>query len=277
MAFQDLRDHWALVTGASSGLGTDFARELARLGCHLVLVARREERLNELAREVRDRHGVQVDVVALDLGTREGPGALHRRVQELGRPVDVLVNNAGFGVYGTHLEADWDRERGMLDLDIAALVHLTKLFAGDMVSRGFGRILQVASIAAYQPCPTYAAYGAAKSFVLHFGEAVNFELRGTGVSCTVLSPGVTRTEFFEVAGQSLTWYQRLAMMQSEEVARTGIEAMVRGRSSVVPGLLNKFTTWSVRFLPRDLATALSWWVLRPDRAGPSGPDRGRAP
>jgi short-subunit dehydrogenase len=138
----------------------------------------------------------------------------------------------------------------MLELDILTLVHMTKLFVKDMVARNFGHVLQIASIGAYQPSPTYATYSAAKSFVLLFGEALSYELRKTKVRVTVLSPGVTKTEFFEVAGQKPTLYQRLAMMESPAVVRIGINAMLRGRPSVVPGLFNALMTWGTRLMPR---------------------------
>jgi short-subunit dehydrogenase len=251
----ELSGRVALVTGASSGLGADFARELAARGCHLVLVARREERMKELEREIRGRHGVDVRVVALDLAEPDAPARLHAQLREADVAVDVLVNNAGFGVYGPFVEVPWEREREMLAVDVVALTHLTKLFARDMVARGRGWILQVASIGAYQPSPSYGTYSAAKSFVLHSGEALAWELRRSGVRVSVVSPGVTKTEFLEVAGQKPSLYQRLAMMESPRVVRVAVDAMLRGKPSVVPGLLNKLTVFMIRFTPRRLAAA----------------------
>jgi hypothetical protein len=248
----DLRGRRALVTGASSGLGADFARVLAERGCALVLVARREDRLKQLAEEIAGRHGVDVRVVAASLSEPDAPRTLHEGLAAEGLEVDVLVNNAGFGVFGPFLSIPWEREREMLELDVVAVVHLTKLFAADMVRRGRGWILQVASIGAYQPTPTYATYSAAKAFVLSFGEALAFELRGSGVSVTVVSPGVTATEFLAVSGQQPTLYQRLAMMQSDDVARAGVRAMLRGKPSTVPGLVNKLPAFLMRFTPRRL-------------------------
>jgi short-subunit dehydrogenase len=225
---------------------------LAEHGCPLVLVARREDRLKQLAEELSSRHGVDVRVVAMSLSEPDAPQVLHERLAAEGLEIDVLVNNAGFGVFGPFLAVPWEREREMLQLDVVALVHLTKLFAADMVRRGRGWILQVASIGAYQPSPSYATYSAAKAFVLSFGEALSFELRRTGVRVTVVSPGVTATEFLQVAGQKPTLYQRLAMMKSEDVARAGIRALVRGKPSTVPGLANKVPTFLMRFTPRRL-------------------------
>jgi short-subunit dehydrogenase len=253
----ELRDRWALVTGASSGIGADLARELAARGAHLVLVARREERLRALADELERAHGVRTRVVAMDLAAPDAPPALHARLAGEGIAVDVLVNNAGFGVYGPFLDVDWEREREMIALDVVALVHLTKLFARDMRARGFGRVLQVASIGAFQPSPTYATYSAAKAFVQSFGEALACELRGTGVTVTVVSPGVTETEFFAVAGQQRSLFQRLTVMPSAKVARIALRAMERGRPLVVPGLANAFTAWSMRLLPRRLQASMA--------------------
>ncbi|PKL74982.1 MAG: oxidoreductase [Candidatus Melainabacteria bacterium HGW-Melainabacteria-1] len=252
----------ALVTGASSGLGVDFARQLAALKADLVLVARRRDRLEDLADELRAAHGVQVDVVPMDIGDSDAPIDLYELLKARGLQIDILVNNAGFGLYGNFLDLDWEREQAMLQLDILTLVHLTKLFARDMASRGWGRILQVASIGAYQPCPTYASYGAAKSFVLNFSEAINYELRGSGVSCSAVSPGVTKTEFHDVSGQDYTPYQKMVMMQSKDVVREGISAMLKGKPSVVPGFANKLTVFSLRLFSRSMATAVAYMTMR---------------
>ena len=256
-----LKNRTALVTGASSGLGVDFARELARLGCNLVLAARREDQLQTVAHEIRTNFGVQVLVMPVDLALGEARQGLYDQLKARGIAVDVLVNNAGFGYYGEFAGVPWDREKAMLDVDILALTHLTKLFIQDMLARDFGFILQVASVGAYQPSPTYATYSAAKSFVLNFGEALNFELHRSGVSCTVISPGVTATEFLKVAGQSPTLYQRLAMMKSPDVARIGIMSMLKRRPSVVPGLMNALMTWTNRFMPRRWSAQAAYWLM----------------
>ena len=248
---------WALITGASSGLGADFARELASRGCNCVLVARRESRLRELAEELARDNGAETEVVSMDLSVPGAPAELHRRLAERGLQVDMLINNAGFGIFDRFLDIPWERERAMIELDVLALVQLTKLFAADMVERGYGRILQVASTAAYQAVPYYATYAGCKSFVLLFGEALNYELAGTGVTCTVLSPGTTDTEFQSVAGHDYTMAMRGSAMSSRDVARTGVEAMLRGRSSVLAGLRNKALVWLERFTPRALITRIA--------------------
>jgi uncharacterized protein len=254
MTATTLRERHALVTGASSGLGADFARELARRGAGLTLVARRQDRLRSLQRELA---GVEVRVAALDLTAPGATDELRRRLDEDGRPVDVLVNNAGFGLYGEFSRLDWERERAMLELDVIVPVHLTKLFMPGMLDRGSGFILNIASIGAYQPSPLYASYSAAKSFVLNFTEALSYELRGSGVRATALSPGIVATEFLQVSGQQASRYQRLLMMDSPTVARIGIDAMLKGRPSLVPGRLNAASVWSNRFLPRRASTALA--------------------
>ncbi len=252
-----LRGKTALVTGASSGLGVDFARELSRRGCNLILVARREDRLRAVQQEIRQACGVSVENIVLDLAAPGAAGVLYQRTAGSGQVVDVLVNNAGFGVYGPHMRIPWEKEAEMLHLDMIVVAQLTKLFGKDMLARNFGYVLLVSSIGGYQPSPTYASYSAAKSFVLNLGEALNYELRKTGVGVTVVSPGVTATEFLKVAGQRTSLYQRLMMMKSADVARIGIEAMLRRRPSIVPGFLNALTVWANRLVPRRTSAAVS--------------------
>lgn len=245
----------ALITGASSGLGRDFAHILAEKGCNLILVARREQRLNDLRDEITGKFSLTVTVIAQDLGHVDASKKLYDIIAARKIEVDILINNAGFGLYGQFIEIPWEQQRTMLELDMLALTELTNLYAKDMLSRGSGQILFVSSIAAYQPTPTYATYAAAKSYVLHFGEALNYELRNTGVSVSVLSPGVTKTEFLQIAGQKATLYQRLVMMESRPVAEIGIRAMLKGKPSVLPGLINKLTAFSVRLVPRRILAA----------------------
>jgi short-subunit dehydrogenase len=247
----------ALVTGASSGLGVDFATILAERGCNVVLVARREDRLRASADELSTKHGVQTHVIAMSLSELGAPQQLYDRIRALGLTIDVLINNAGFGVHGPFADVPWEREQEMLMLDIVALVHLTKLYVRDMLARDSGYILQVSSIGAYQSTPTYGTYSAAKSFVLSFGEALNYELRKSNVKVSVLSPGVTETEFLEVAGQKRTLFQRMSIMPSRPVAEIGIEAMLRGKPSKVAGVMNALTAWSLRFIPRRTQTAMA--------------------
>lgn len=174
--------------------------------------------------------GVQVEVIAMDLEPAEAPQRLYNQLKAAGRDVDVLINNAGFGLHGAFLEIPWERERAMLELDIVTLTHLTKLFAADMVVRRFGFVLLVASIGAYRPYPTYASYLAAKSYVLFFGEALHCELRNSGVNVTLVSPGVTRTEFLEQPGQQPGLCQRTMAMERPAVTRNAIDALPSGKA-----------------------------------------------
>ncbi|MBN1438508.1 MAG: SDR family oxidoreductase [Anaerolineales bacterium] len=262
MAASPLQGKTALVTGASSGLGADFARELADRGCNLILAARRADKLEALRDEIRGRNGVRAETAVTDLSAPDAPQELYDRIRSENLTVDVLVNNAGYALYGEFRSADWAVCRRMLELDVVALTHLTRLFAADMAERRFGYILKVASNGAFQPTPLYAAYCAAKSYVLYFGEALHHELRPHGVGVTVLCPGPTRTEFFEVAGQSLTLYQRLTMMNSPDVARIGIRAMLRKRSCVVAGPLNAAVAGLAPLLPRQFMAGMAARLMR---------------
>jgi len=259
MAEKDLRGKWGLVTGASSGLGVDFARRLAARGCSLILVARREERLREVKSELEDKYGVDARVIPMDLARDEAPRELLDKVHGEGLQVDVLINNAGFGVHGSFVDGDWDRYRTMIKLNVQALVGLTRLVLEGMQERGSGYIMLVASNGAFQPTPEYALYGATKSLVRSFGEALNYELRHSPVSCTVVSPGPTRTEFHDVSGQDRqeNLYIRMLLMESERVTEIGVRAMLRGKSSVVPGFLNTIFAWTAQRGPRRWVTALA--------------------
>lgn len=256
------RGLWALVTGASSGMGKDYASLLAAQGCHLILTARRESALQELAEQLRTAHGIQVEVKPGDLSKAEFREALIEELAVAGKGPDILINNAGFGLFGFFAEQSWSDLQTMLDLDITGVTHLTHLVLPGMRQRKLGYILQVASVGAYQPSPTYAAYAAAKSYVLNFGEALNRELKGSGIRVTVLSPGITKTEFLDVAGQRPTLYQRLFMMPSEPVARLGLKALAKNKPSVIPGLLNKLMAQSLRLMPRRLQAEAAYQLMR---------------
>lgn len=256
------QDRTALITGASSGLGADFARQLAAEGCHLVLVARRLERLQNLQREIQEQFPVQVTVWSQDLARLRAADMLYDALVEKGLKADILINNAGFGMVGDFLDLDEDREEEMLALNMLTLTRLTKLFGRDMAGRGGGHILLVASIAAFQPAPAMASYAASKAYVQSFGEAVAYELRPYGVGVTVLAPGGVLTEFSEAAGQQLnTWHERV-MMQSPEVVAAALNGLERGLPLVVPGLVNQAGVFANRLLPRRLAPRLAHWIMR---------------
>lgn len=256
-----LRGRRALVTGASSGIGAAFCRRLAAAGCDLVVVARREERLKELARVLEAEHGVVVRIETFDLARPDSAGQLAGRLEAEGLEIDLLVNNAGFGLFGREVEIPWAREREMLELDMLTPVALTKAFLPGMLARGRGWVIQVASVAAYQPTPGYAAYAGAKAFLLAWGVALAEELRGSGVNLCVLSPGITESEFFDVAGQRPGLYHRITRMSPERAAEAGLRGVLRGRSSVLPGALNKLGAFLTRLLPRRAQARITGWLM----------------
>lgn len=256
----------ALVTGASSGIGAEFARCLAAQGKDLILVARREDTLDALAQTLRTEHGVTVSVIACDLSATDAADQLFARTHDAGLHVDLLVNNAGFGIHGHFSGQDPDALTRMLQLNVSTLTRLTRLYLTPMIEQGQGQVIQVGSVGSFQPGPLFAAYAATKAYVLSFGEAINFELRGTGVTCTVVCPGVTRTEFLDAAGQNqkLSLYQKLFMMDAPDVARIGLRAAERGRPVVVTGALNKVQIFCLRLVSRRFATMAGYWGLKLD-------------
>ncbi len=251
----------ALVTGASAGIGRELARLAAKDGHDLVVVARRRERLEALAAELTAAHGVQVMVIDADLADRATPANIVERLRGENKPVDFLINNAGFGSCGPFAKAVLDREVEMIHLNIRALVQLTHWFLPEMIVRKSGRILNVASVAGFVPGPYMATYYASKSFVLSFTEALAAELRGTGVSVTASCPGPTETEFGAIAGSAKSKVFQLGAAGAAPVARHAYRAMMAGRVVAIPGLMNKLITQSTRIAPRawlrDLVAGLN--------------------
>ena len=247
----------ALITGASMGLGAEFARLLASEGYDLVLTARNGTRLTSIQKEMEGLHGARVHVIVADLGDPRVPVEIHERVRAAGIEVDVLVNNAGFGHYGMFSESDLDTELNMIQVNVTALVHLTKLFVRDMAARRRGRIVNVASTAGFQPGPLQPVYYATKAFVLSFSEAIANELKGTGVTMTALCPGPTLTGFQARANVGRVRGLRLMMRVSpEDVVRAGYRGMLKGTPVVVPGALNKANVFLLRLVPRRAVTAV---------------------
>lgn len=236
-----------VITGASAGLGAEFARQLAGRGERLVLVARRTDRLDALASELGNARAV-----ALDLGEPGAAGRLLADIADHGERVSTLVNNAGFGLWGRFTELDPDRQGAMIDLNCGALVELSHAVLPAMRERGDGAILNVASTAAFQPGPGMAVYFATKAFVLSFSEALHEELRGSGVRVTALCPGPTATEFGDVAGfKGNGMFDKLSA-SSRDVVRAGLAGLARNRAVVIPGLVNKAGAQGHRLLPRAL-------------------------
>lgn len=239
----------ALITGASSGLGIEFATQLASQGHDLVLTARREREMSDLARELEARHGVQVVIEPLDLSAPDAAADLKQRLDQRRIEPSLLINNAGFGLFGPFIEQDGLKLRDMLQLDVVALTELTHAFGRAMAARGRGRILLVASVAAYQPTPLYAAYGAAKAYVLSLGESLGVEL-APAVTVTVLSPGLMDTGFLEVSGQTPSKAMLRNMVTPADAARLGLDAMFAGRSSAVTGGANRAALFLNRLTSR---------------------------
>jgi len=247
---------WVLITGASSGFGAEFARQYAAQGHSLVLVARRLDRLETLAEQLRQQCGIDVVVEQVDLSDVAAVIQLHQRLRERGIAVDILINNAGHGLQGTFVDGTLDAALAMLQLDVVSLTAVTHVFAQDMRTRGRGKILLVASLLAYQGVEKFAVYAAAKAYVLRLGEALHRELKRDGVTVTVLSPGMSDTGFATAAQQKITPALKLLMMQPAPVVRAGIRALQAGRISVVPGWANKATAMFTKATPRWLHQAV---------------------
>lgn len=258
-------DRVALITGASDGIGRELAKCFAAHKNHLVLVARGEEKLKHLAGEISSAHGVHVSCVSLDLSDPDGARKLHQKVLELGFTVEFLVNNAGVGTFGLFAETDLDRELRMMRLNMISLTALTKLFLPGMLKRGHGRILNVASTAAFQPGPLMAVYYASKAYVLSFSEALANELKGTGVSASVLCPGPTQSGFQQSAGMDSSKLFRRGVMSASDVAEVAYRGLVKGRTTIIPGWRNKILAFSVRLGPRKLLPIIVRFMQEPAR------------
>jgi uncharacterized protein len=248
----------ALITGASSGIGYQLAKLFAHDGYNLVLVSRNETRLNEVAAELLQQYGqVHVTVIAKDLSKDGSAQEVYQETQAQGIHVDVLVNDAGFGEHGLFAETDLDKELAMIHLNVLSLTHLTKLYLRDMLAKKQGRILQLASVASYQPTPLLAVYAATKAYVLSFSEALVNELKDTGVSVTALIPGATDTNFFIAAGAENSNAAHGSLSDPAEVAKAGYQALMRGEDKVVVGLKNQVMTAASNVLPDQANAAMA--------------------
>lgn len=248
----------ALVTGASRGIGAELARVFAEHGHDLAIVARSQEDLDRLAAELRAQHGVNVVVLAYDLAQREAPGRVFADLEQRSLEIDVLVNNAGFGTWGPFAETSLEDELDLIQVNIAALTHLTKLFLRPMLARQSGRILNVASTASFQPGPIMAVYCASKAYVLSFSEALANEVEGSGVTVTALCPGATESSFQERAAMHSARILRGPMMTARAVAEAGVRGTLKGKTIVIPGAVNWLVAESVRIAPRRTVA----WIAR---------------
>ena len=241
----------ALITGASAGIGAEFARYHARKGGDLVIVARRQEPLDALKAELESLHDITVTVIAMDVGTPAQATALYEAVKAKGIEIDVLINNAGFGGHGAFLDRDLAKDQAMIDLNVGALVTLSHHVGQEMKARGKGKMLQVASTAGFQPGPYQATYFATKAFVSSFSQAIDEEMRPHGVTSTALCPGLVNTEFVAVADLEGTGLAKQKGATPASVAKVGYDAMMRGDLiSINEGRLNVMMNWIIPLLPR---------------------------
>ena len=248
---------WTLITGASSGIGADLARVFAGRGYSLGLAARRHERLEVLAAEIRRTHDVPVEILAIDLEDREAPQDLHEMLRERGIAVHTLVNNAGFGLRGYFASLPREKQLAMIDLNVMALTSLSRLMLPGMIERRRGGILNVASLAAFQAGPYMAVYYATKAFVLSLSEALHDEARPHGVTVTALCPGPTESEFSDTAGLKDSRLFRSGVMSSADVARIGVDGYEARRAIVVAGARNRVGAIGAKFAPRFLSRRIA--------------------
>jgi short-subunit dehydrogenase len=254
---------WALVTGASAGIGVALARELAAGGTNLLLTARREERLEALAQELRVAHHIRAEVIAADLARMGGPQGIFAYTQEKGIEVELLINNAGFGAYGELAKTDLPRLLDMVQVNCSAVVQLTRLFLPSMLQRRRGDILILASTASFQAVPFISTYAATKAFDLLFAEGLAEEVKPFGVRVCALCPGSTESEFHNVAGQAGLVAAMKNRESAEKVAKVGLQALAAGRSYVISGNANYFGVHMQRLVPRRLVTRVSARMFRP--------------
>lgn len=251
----------ALVTGASSGIGYEFTKVLAKNKYDLILVSRNKEKLQKIKKEIEREYKVKVYLFKSDLSKLDKVKKFYQKVKN--EEIGILINNAGVGDFGKFLDTSWEKDNEVIDLNVKALTLLTKLFSEKMIEKGEGKILNVASVAAFQPGPYLAVYSATKSYVLHFSEALAEELKGTGVTVTALCPGLTMSNFFKRSGISddemKTWGNFATV---KEVAEYGYEMMMKNKVIAIYGLRNKFSIFLKRFLPRNFVTKIIGQVLK---------------
>lgn len=254
---------WALITGGSVGIGGALADAFAEHGHDLILVARNRDKLEARGRDIRRRFGVQVACLPEDLTDAGAPARLHRAITDRSFDVHYLINNAGVGLYGQFATTNLDAELKMIQLNVTSVVDLTKRFLPSMIERRSGRILNVASTAAFVPGPWMSVYYATKAFVLSFSEAINYELKAKGITVTTLCPGPTESEFKVRAGSQRSRLFEAFVMDAPRVARVGYDAMMRGKPLAIPGLRNKLIPVAARLAPRSMVAELSHRAARP--------------
>jgi len=251
----------ALITGATSGIGYEFSKVFAKNRYNLVIVSRNREKLNAVAGELGQLHDIQVKAISKDLCKFSAPQELYDEISAGNIDIDVLVNNAGVGLNGRVVDLSAAKQMDLIQLNIASLTILCKLFGADMVKKSSGSILNVASTAAFQAGPFMSTYYASKAYVLMFSEGLNAELKRTGVTVTTLCPGPTRTDFFRRAGMKGSKLEKIPfLMTPAEVAGIGFSGLRKGKRIVIPGLVNKILAFSARVLPRGLITTITGYL-----------------
>lgn len=252
----------ALITGASGGIGYEIAKIFAKNGVNLILVARNINKLNELKSELERQYSIMVYTIGKDLSVIKSVQEVYEEINRQNIIIDFLINNAGFGDFGFFTETDGKKEEQMINLNISALTLFTKLFLKEMVNRGSGKIMNIASTAAFQPGPLMAVYSATKSYVLNFSQAINNEVRTRGVTVTALCPGPTESGFQEVSGMKESKIvTKLKMPSSKTVAEFGFKAMMKGKPVAIHGFINRMLVFSLRFTPRNIVVKLTRILL----------------
>lgn len=247
----------ALITGASSGIGKAFAELFAKDGINTVLVARSEGKLKDIAENLKTTYNIETKVMPMDLSEEDAPQKLYEKLKSDGTDIEFLINNAGFGDYGLFNETNIKKESDMLALNINTLTFTTKLFIKDMIERGSGKIVNVASTGAFQPCPYMAVYCATKSYVLNFSEAIHTEFKKKGVTVTALCPGATDTGFQGNAGADKSKLFKKKIATPEQVASYGYKSMMKGKAVAVHGFKNKLLAFSTRLMPRSVVRCVT--------------------
>jgi short-subunit dehydrogenase len=258
----DWRGKWALVTGASAGIGVELATQLAAGGTHLLLTARRRDRLEVFSQKLKTAHGIQTEIFVADLAQPDSAEKLFAFTKQKGLVIDLLINNAGFGQYGELTQVATQRLLDMVQVNCTAVVHLTRLFLPDMIARRRGHVLILASTASFQAVPYISTYAATKAFDLLFAEGLGEEMKPYGIRVCALCPGSTESEFHAVAGQE-QFTRKHHKETAEKVARTGLQALAEGKSYVISGLANSLGANMQRLVPRRLVTRIAASMFRP--------------
>ena len=256
------RGSWAFVTGASSGLGAEFARQLAHQGANLVLSSRNEQKLRRVAEDLARVNGVTTHAIAADLGVPGGAGQLLTALDALDLPILHVVNNAGFGSVGPFANSEPEREERMVRVNVESVVSIARYFLPRLLARGQGGLIQVASTSAFQPTPLMATYGASKAFVLSFSLSIAEEARGSGVRVMALCPGPVPTGFQEAAGIHPSSLLKFAKLDAADVVETALDGYKAGRTVVVPGTVNSLQTAAVKVLPREVVVRAARWAMQ---------------